>query len=370
MTENTKNGDNSKLHNKRSTARIMKSLDSTHRALNTMAILAFLLLLFLFYWYWTSDEFVTPAKIAEWSSHKTIVITGANSVVSFGVLVHLLRANTAEHIIMACRSDTKCQATLAQVQQHLGVTETTTSKVKVSLVSLDLTSRASIEQCAKSIIATAATTQQQQSSISKLSKNMILVWNANDSVHDPIMVNGMGHLYLTHLLYPQLQRVVVAASIVGGVPWDVLQPWEQSSYPSWFQLPAQYGTSKRTMLFLAQQLLLLQQSQSSQPQLQVVATQAGLTCDETEACHAISMTPIEGAHSHLRAMLDPDLQPGAYLGHRWILWGKTIIAGTLESSWYHMHLSGETRQQLWAWSLKELGIQEFGNNPSASTTTK
>jgi NAD(P)-dependent dehydrogenase (short-subunit alcohol dehydrogenase family) len=310
-------------------------------------------LLFIVYVYVTSYEYhVTPQRIADWSWNKTIIITGANSVVSFGVLTHLVRADTANHIVMTCRSVDRCQATLNQVKEEVGAMVHTPSRTRISIVPLDLASRESIKACARWI----QSSQPILSTGSASPKTTILVWNANDSVHDPIAVNGWGHLYLTHLLYPQLQRIVIAASVVGGWPWNVLQPsWKQENhYPSWLQGVAQYGTSKRTMLFLAQQLLQQQKS------LQVIATQAGLTCDATDACSAISMTPQKGAHSHLRAMLDPNLESGTYLGHCWVLWGKTVIAGSLAHSWYHWPLSQETQKRLWAWSMKELAIEEFG----------
>ena len=339
-------------------------------------ILVGLLFLLCYYFGSTSTtDVMTPSNIAAWSAHKTVVITGANSVVAWGALVHLLRANTAQHIVMACRSRERCDETLAQAQRQVfgrGVLPRIKNTV-VSTVSLDLTSRASIAQCAKDI---QSITQQQQRSdtentnpqeTKKKRRTMILVWNANDSVHDPIQVNGFGHLYLTHLLYPQLQRIVVAASIVGGVPWNVLQPWNLSapSYPTWFQTPARYGTNKRAILFLAQHLVETQfhrrgDDEDDDGALQVIATQAGLTCDVTDECSVLSMTPQRGAFSHLRAMLDPNLPPGSYIGHRWVLWGSTTVAGSLASSWYHMKLTKETREELWAWGMRELDIHDFG----------
>ena len=317
-------------------------------------------LIYVAYWYWTKDEFMTPEKIAEWSANKTIIITGANSVVSVGVLQHLIRANTAQHIIMACRSLEKCQATMNQVKERVGETKASPRQTAISIVQLDLASRTSIQACAHVI---QSSTTLSTSTGSALPNNTILVWNANDSTHDPVGVNAWGHLYLSHLLYPQLQRIVVAASIVGGWPWNVLQPWDErvNRYPSWLQGIAQYGTSKRALLLLAQEL---QQRQSPRG-VQVMVTQAALTCDVTEPCSVISMTPEKGAHSHLRAMLDPGLSSGTYLGHRWVLWGKTVIAGSLTQSWYHWPLSRDTQSKLWAWSMKELGINEFGIQSTA-----
>lgn len=297
------------------------------------------LLLIISYWYWTSSEYMTPERIAEWSSNKTIIITGANSVVSLGVLTHLVRADTAHHIIMTCRSVDRCQATLNQVQEEVaaGTMGTPPPRTKISLVPLDLTSRESIQACAQWILESQSRISTGSTSANNNNNNntTILVWNAHDSVHDPIAVNGGGHLYLTHLLYPHLQRIVVATSIVGGWPWNVVPPWKERAnhYPSWWEGVAHYGISKRTMLYLGRQIHQLQQQQQQQPsgrgRLQVIATQAGLTREETEGWSVMSMTPHQGALSHLRAMLDPMLKSGTYVGHRWVLGTRGIVGPVL-----------------------------------------
>jgi NAD(P)-dependent dehydrogenase (short-subunit alcohol dehydrogenase family) len=329
-----------------------------------------------------NDEIMSDAHIAEWSSDRTLVITGANSVVTSGVIEHLLRANTAHQLILVCRHVERCHETVQQAQDNILVEEEQQqheneigeerhypssrnyTKTRVSIVAMDLTSFDSIRACAQEIQQLLLkadnnhNNNQQTAPPDQPQHLLTLVWNAHDPIHDPIRTNALGHLYLTHLLYAHVERIVMAVSIVGGPSWHVAvdDTWNwtnqvQQQWPTWLEPMVHYGTSKRALLLIGHHLWHVHN-------LQVVVTQAGLTCEKPDACAAVSMTPRIGSKSHLRAMLDPALHGGEYLGHAYILWGHTILAGTLDDSIYHMNLDPHQGEALWKWSLHQLNISD------------
>jgi NAD(P)-dependent dehydrogenase (short-subunit alcohol dehydrogenase family) len=317
---------------------------------------------------------------ADWTLSKngSFLVTGANSGLGFATVKHLLEIGTANSVIMACRNQERCETAREKI---LLATSTPTTSTVLSTVQLDLSSLQSIQDCAETI---------KQST----TKNLTLILNAGvigetnglaskNGVEHHMMVNHLGHFYLTHLVFEKVERVVLVSSMAAMFPLSVLKGADEhgessSEGGSSFFRAAQgflrYFRSKRANLLFASEL----HTRYGNQQVKVVASHPGYSRSRImltgmswapkwirRFLHVntfMSMSCAYGALSQVRAALDTTLKSSSYIGPRYVLFGPPVILGTADSSWHHLRLSRKEAVALWDWGLQKLNITEFGQN--------
>lgn len=308
----------------------------------------------------------------------TLIVTGANSGLGLATVQHFAH-NEMATIIMACRSMTRCENAKQQIYDNLG-----NEVVKANLrpMSLDLSKKSSVEAFAKKL---------QNQPIDILINNAglagatpELTYNEEDGVETHIRVNHLGHVYLMHCLWKNLQmaehgaRVVAVSSVMGGLAANIPTfGWYQGEEQfTKGRTTRMYGCSKRANLFFANELHHRYKDTSST--ISVVAAHPGFT--HTELCKngckslnkvgrffsnlnlltgIIKMTAEDGSLSQSYAAVIP--QSGVYLGPSLALVGETKILGTLDSSWHHAPFTRDESKHLWDKSMEALGIKVFGD---------
>jgi NAD(P)-dependent dehydrogenase (short-subunit alcohol dehydrogenase family) len=325
--------------------------------------------------------FQIPADWTLYNKNRTFLVTGANSGLGYATVKHLLDMGTASSVIMACRNEQRCETAREDIlATRTTPTATTTTTSSLTMVQLDLSSLQSIQDCAESIKQAATT-------------NLTVILNAGvigethglcskNGVEHHMMINHLGHFYLTHLLFEKVERVVIVSSMAAMFPLSVLQGADErdestsegSSFVHALQGFLCYFRSKRANLLFASEL----HKRYGMLQIKIIASHPGYSRSRImltgmswapkwirRFLHInpfMSMSCAYGALSQVRAALEPTLNSLSYVGPRYALFGPPVILGTADSSWHHWRLSRKEAVELWDWSLQKLNITEFGQN--------
>jgi NAD(P)-dependent dehydrogenase (short-subunit alcohol dehydrogenase family) len=217
--------------------------------------------------------------------------------------------------------------------------------------------------------------------------------NYVNGIEEHIYVNYLGHVLLTHLLWPTLERSgarVVSVSSIGAVlPTNPLAGW----YPSdqqWsdkFSITSgllRYFRSKRANLMFAHKLHQHTIGSTISPassSVSSVVSHPGSSRSEIwlngGKCipsflskwfftnPIISMTSSQGALTQVWAALDRTQVPsGSAVGPRWWLHGNPILLGSIQQPTVPFHhfpfAADDVDDQLWEHTMQVLGIQTFG----------
>ncbi|UTW61265.1 SDR family NAD(P)-dependent oxidoreductase [bacterium SCSIO 12741] len=267
---------------------------------------------------WTSEDIpIQEGKIA--------LITGGN--IGLGYEIGLQLAKKGATIVIACRTVSKGEQALAQMEKSLG------SKIHGDVIALDLTNLDSIHSCA-------------QTFISKYTRLDLLINNAGvvnlkERMTTPqgtemhLATNHYGHFALTGLLYPILiqtphSRVVTMSSgghKSGNIDFDDLN-WEKRKYSRM----KSYGDSKLANLLFVRSLQ--EKFDLAQSTSLSVAAHPGLSATERQQTIGIGgwlskilAQPVwMGALPALRAATDDRVKPMEYYGPKIGLRGYPTLA--------------------------------------------
>lgn len=343
------------------------------------------------------------------TSPTTIIVTGANSGVGLASVQHLAsyfqatkRANTT--IIMACRSMSKCESAKEIVVDYV---KSRHDKIFTNLIKpmiLDIGNWTSIEEFVNALgKETPVDIVINNAGVAGATHG--LKYHENDGLENHIRINHLGHMYLVHCLWANLQlattlkqqqnkqnsnkisseattaRVVVVSSVTAALPnVNATLGWYEGEDPNLKKNKnmIMYGRSKRANLMFASELY-----QRYSDVISVTGAHPGLT--HTNLCvngckgskptktkswiqkmgesqngimGLIKMTPEQGALSQVYAALLP--KSNIYLGPKWLLVGNPAVTGQLNGSWHHASFTKEQSTALWEKSIKALNINEFG----------
>ena len=239
---------------------------------------------------------------------RTALVTGANSGLGFHTSLELARKGA--RVLMACRDPQRAQAALGRLRLEV-------PSAAAELVSLDLSSLASVESAAREVS-------------DRVGSLDILVCNAGvmapprslteDGFELQLGTNHLGHFALTGRLVPLLgegARVVVVSSgahRVGRIAFDDLTG--ARSYSPW----KAYGQSKLANLLFASELarrtsLFVAAAHPGYAATHLQSGQGGLMEALMKVGNAtIAQSDAQGAWPSLYAAGSPDARSGAYYG--------------------------------------------------------
>jgi NAD(P)-dependent dehydrogenase (short-subunit alcohol dehydrogenase family) len=345
------------------------------------------------------------------ATNLTVVISGANSGLGFGTVEHLARAGTAKTIVLACRNNARCEHAKKKAASLLPKQSTT----RLVTATLDLASTTSIQAFAEELPMLLASRNYNSDRDDGLSTNElpvidVLINNAGifassadqkfiGGVEEHMHVNYLGHVLMTHLLWPTLERsnarIVSVSSISAFIPSNPLAGWFQSSNKEWSDSMSltsglfRYFRSKRANLSFANQLHHQRVVSNNNPQsagVSSVASHPGYTRSEIWSNGAkifpsfcakliewnplLSMSSSEGSLTQLWAALDRRQVPsGSYVGPQWWLYGKPIPLGPIggQPTFPYHHAPLYQEELLWQRTMEVLGIEEFGR-PNTATS--
>ena len=344
-----------------------------------------------------SDDLFRQSDLKELAKDLTLVVTGANSGLGYGTVEHLARLGTAKTVVLACRSRIKCQSAKENALRFLPLGSTT----QLLTIDLDLASRSSIERFADELpklLAPPGSIVGDTSSDGVVID--VLINNAGifapsvdlnfiNGVEEHMYVNYLGHVLLTHLLWPTLEssnaRVVSVSSIAALFPADVVAGWDESE-GQWSEALSitgaffRYLRSKRANLAFAQTLHQRMRTSGGNEDdgVSSVASHPGFTRTEIWSNGAkclpsfvtdlillktfFVMSSSQGALTQLWAALDRKGVPsGTYVGPRWWLYGNPVSLGAIDNPSFPYHYSPlYNKDALWERSMNEIGIQTFG----------
>jgi NAD(P)-dependent dehydrogenase (short-subunit alcohol dehydrogenase family) len=148
------------------------------------------------------------AMIPESTRGRVVVVTGANTGLGFSSAKLLALAGA--HVVMGCRSASKCAAAAAKIREAKIRGSGGASVAVDTLVALDLASLASVKAFAAAFLA-------QYSKLDALLLNAGIMSPpfglSEDAIEMQFAVNHLGHFYLTQLLLPRALETAKA-----GVP--------------------------------------------------------------------------------------------------------------------------------------------------------
>ena len=146
---------------------------------------------------------------------KTVMITGANS--GIGKVTARALAGMGAHVILACRRDNAAEEAMQDIRRQV-------PEASLEFVRLDLSSQASVRECAKAVMSRHASLDVliNNAGIANLRRE-----ESVDGIEMTFATNHLGPFLLTNLLLPLLRagrgRVVNVASDahkVGRIHWD------------------------------------------------------------------------------------------------------------------------------------------------------
>jgi NAD(P)-dependent dehydrogenase (short-subunit alcohol dehydrogenase family) len=212
------------------------------------------------------DYSTTPGKV--------IVITGANSGLGYHTAVALAKANA--QVVMACRSERRCEDAKANILNSV-------PQATITTLPLDLSSFESIRRFVELFRG-------------KFDHVDVLINNAGimalpqredtvDGLEAQIGTNHFGHYYLTALLYPYLEkngRIINHSSsahmfATPGFVFDDLQ--SSKSYDPWVA----YGNSKIANLYFTYELNRRLNKLENPRNIKVIAVHPGYTATNLQA---------------------------------------------------------------------------------------
>lgn len=309
----------------------------------------------------------------------TMIVTGANSGLGLATVQHFAH-NEKAIIIMACRSMARCEKGKEEMFENLGA-----ANVKADLrpMTLDLSHKSSIEAFAKELQGQPIHILINNAGLAGVTPE--LYFNEEDGIENHIRVNHLGHVYLTHCLWKNLQmaeqaRVVAVSSIMAAStangPTFGWYDGEERFESHWNV--RMYACSKRANLFWANELHWRYKDDPNSSGISVVAAHPGFT--HTELCRKgckgqnkigravsnnhhidgiIKMIPEDGALSQSYAAVVP--RGGVYLAPSLVIVGEPKIIGDISSSWHHMPFTRDESKRLWDKSMEAMGIKVFGD---------
>jgi len=348
-----------------------------------------------------SDQPFLQSDLSELARNLTIVVTGANSGLGLGTVEHLARAGTAKTVVLACRNRVKCQAAKDKASSLLPPH----SKTQLLIIDLDLANRSSIERFADELLQLLVPQGISVDDVNNTGETPVidvLINNAGifatsadvqfvHNVEEHIYVNYLGHVLLTHLLWPTLERskarVISVSSIAALFPFNPSTAWDASNRP-WSEAIlttggfVRYARSKRANLYFAQELHRRMYARGIGEDgggvVSSVASHPGFTRSEIWSTGAkcfpsflvqfmhslplISMSSSEGALTQLWAALDRTrVSSGSYVGPRWWIAGTPVNLGAIDSPDFPFHFAPlYSEDVLWNRTMNELGIRTFG----------
>ena len=252
---------------------------------------------------------------------KTAVITGANS--GLGLAAATILAAHGARVIMACRNAAKAESAAEQVRA--------TATGPVEIVSLDLSSLASVDACAAAL-------RRDEQSLDLLLNNAGLMAvdeaRTEDGFEMQLGVNHLGHFALTAKLMPLLEstpgaRVVNHASMghrAGRLRIDDLF-FEKRGYSRW---PPYFQSKLANLLFT---LELDRRLRGAGKQTKSLAGHpGGSRTDLGFEGHGASNRFVQfgqfalqpasmGALPFVRAAVDPSARSGEFYGPALMIWG-------------------------------------------------
>jgi NAD(P)-dependent dehydrogenase (short-subunit alcohol dehydrogenase family) len=244
-------------------------------------------------------------------SGRIAVVTGSNSGIGFEAARML--AEKGAHVVLACRSQQKCEAALKRIADG-------NPSGSVELMLLDLASLEAIRAFSEAF-------SNHHDRLDLLVNNagvMIPPYGRTaDGFELQFGTNHLGHFALTHQLLPMLQRtegsrivnVASAAHNFGKLNFDDLQ-WEARKYKAWNA----YGDSKLANLYFTYELS--RRLRGADIPVKVTAAHPGYTATDLQR-HSLparignlflAMPGWKGALPTLRAATDPEAQSGDYYG--------------------------------------------------------
>ena len=246
---------------------------------------------------------------------KTAVITGANS--GLGLAAATVMAKHGARVIMACRNAAKAEAAAEVVRQ--------TATGPVEVISLDLSSLASVDACASALL-------RDEQSLDLLMNNAGLMAideaKTEDGFEMQLGVNHLGHFALTAKLYPLLAatpgaRIVNHASMghrMGRLRIDDLF-FEKRGYSRW---PPYFQSKLANLLFTLE----LERRGATA----LAGHPGGSRTDLGYEGHGASNRFVQfgqfvlqpasmGALPFVRAAVDPSARSGEFYGPALMIWG-------------------------------------------------
>lgn len=324
------------------------------------------------------------------SPPQNMIVTGGCSGLGLATVEHLARVPRS-NIIMACRSmvqclDAKQKITMSTKQVH--------GSTSLHCLELDLSSLSSIREFAlQALPATLQSLSPQDPTVNVLINNAgqwsplpELVYDTDDTqLEMHMLINHIGHVYLTHLLWKQLSshyqaappRIIAVSSGVALFPVDSTQHWFDNDTNNcnntsrFIQHVAAYSRSKRANLQFAAELhhrynntilALATHPGYSRTALLTRGMQFATWLGRCMFANKLgSMSPSQGAMTQVRAALDDHVSSGMYIGPKYLSYGPPVPLGRIDGwTLHHWPFSREDSRQLWDKSLAVLKIKDFG----------
>ena len=254
----------------------------------------------------------TPSAMPDLSG-TTALVTGANSGIGFHTAREL--AAHGARVLMACRDPQRAQDALVRIKA-------TEPRGEVELVSLDLTSLASVQAAAEDV---AARVEGLDLLVNNAGIMAVAEGVTEDGFELQLGTNHLGHFALTGRLLPSLlraraPRVVTVSSyahVIGRLDLDDLMG--DAGYRRW----RAYGQSK-----LANLLFTLELDRRAQGRLTAVAAHPGYAATHLQQGQGqpvfeklmsfgnlvLAQSDVQGAWPTLRAATDPDVRGNDFLG--------------------------------------------------------
>jgi NAD(P)-dependent dehydrogenase (short-subunit alcohol dehydrogenase family) len=290
---------------------------------------------------------------------RTVLVTGANSGLGFRSAEAL--AARGARVLMACRNREKGANAVDDVARHAG-------GAPPELIALDLADLASVEAAAAYV---AKRTDHLDGLLNNAGVMALPKHQTKDGFESQFGTNHLGHYALTGRLLPLLlaapaPRVVTTSSAfhrLGRMRWDDLQ--HERSYQRWLA----YGQSKLANLLFAFELD--RRAREAGTNLVSVAAHPGYAATHlqtagpemagsrinarvmTLANRVFAQSDADGALPQLRALTDPEVHGGEYLGPQGI---AEVRGGAGRVKAMGAAYDGPAARRLWDISAELTGV--------------